>query len=63
MKELRFYEKNVYGNTLIYPSKEMKENFTSLTGKQTASKTHLQALKNLGFEVIINKADFEVVYF
>ena len=60
---LRFYEKNVYGKTLIYPAKEIKENFASLTGRQTADKTILQSLKNLGFEVIINKADFEVVYF
>ena len=60
---LRFYEKNVYGKTLIYPVKEIKENFASLTGRQTADKTILQSLKNLGFEVIINKANFEIVYF
>ena len=63
MKELRFYRKNVYGNELDYPVKEFAKQFEMLTGNKTASDIHLKALKNLGFEIVINTADFETIYY
>lgn len=57
--QLKFYEKSVYGNLLIYPVAELQNTFTTLTGAKTAQMHHLRALKDLGFQVIINKADYE----
>lgn len=63
MKTLKFYEKQVYGNTMIYPTVEIADYISMLTGKKTVDKTNLTALKRLGFEIIINKANFELTYF
>ena len=60
MKELRFYKKNVYGIEKTYPMKDFSKQFESLTGKKTASDTHLKAL---GFEIAINSADFTLTYY
>ena len=62
MSELRFYEKNVYGNDLIYPVKEIAGQVSELTGKKTVSMSQLKALKALGFEVVLSKADFQTVF-
>ncbi len=61
--EFRFYEKSVYGNTLNYPENGKAEDFERLTGKKTATQSHFDSLSNLGFQVIINKANFEVTYY
>lgn len=61
--ELRFYRKNVYGNTLTYPVKELAKQFQMLTGNKTASSTHLDALKAMGFDIVINTAEFETIYY
>ena len=63
MKELRFYKKNVYGIEKTYPMKEFAAKFEALTGKKTATDTHLKALKSLGFEIAINSADFTLTYY
>ena len=60
--ELRFFEKNVYGNDLIYPTPEWAAIFQRLTGQKTAGPGHLESLKKLGFVIIINKANFEITY-
>tara|TARA_R110000796_G_scaffold89253_1_gene192722 strand:- start:40 stop:231 length:192 start_codon:yes stop_codon:yes gene_type:complete len=62
MKELKFYEKNVYGKTLIYPTTDIQEALERLTNRKTFTMYQLEALKLLGFDVVINKASFELVY-
>ena len=62
MKELRFYEKNIYGKTLIYPATDIQDTLEKLTNRKTYTIYQLQALKALGFDVVINKASFEIVY-
>ena len=63
MTELRFYKKSVYGLEKTYPMKEFAKQFEDLTGKKTATDTHLKALKSLGFEIAINSADFTLTYY
>jgi hypothetical protein len=63
MQTLSFYEKAVYGQDLIYPVKEIAEHIKALTGKKTVDKYNLNALKSLGFEIEINKANFELIYY
>jgi len=62
MKELRFFKKNVYGVEKIYPTIDFSQEFERLTGNKTASQTQLQALKALGFDILINEANFQTVY-
>ena len=62
MQELKFYEKNVYGKTLIYPDTDIQDALERLTNRKTFTMYQLEALKLLGFEVVINKASFELVY-
>lgn len=62
MKELKFYEKNVYGKTLIYPDTDIQDALERLTNRKTFTMYQLEALKQLGFDVVINKASFELVY-
>lgn len=61
--ELRFYKKSVYGNELVYPVPNIAKQFKMLTGKKTASDTQLKALKDLGFEIAINDANFNLTYY
>ena len=62
MQELKFYEKNVYGKTLIYPDTDIQDALERLTNRKTFTMYQLEALKLLGFDVVINKASFELVY-
>jgi len=62
MKQLNFYEKSVYGKDLIYPRKDISIPFHKLTGNLTANRTQLNGLKQLGFEIVINKANYEIEY-
>jgi hypothetical protein len=62
MKELKFYEKNVYGKTLIYPDTDIQDALERLTNRKTFTMYQLEALKLLGFDVVINKASFEIIY-
>lgn len=48
MKQITVEVKNVYGNELIYPMQYQKE-LQVLTGCKTLTRSHLQALKVLGF--------------
>ena len=49
--KVEVYEKNVYGNTLIYPANDAANRFARIAGKRTLSKEHIQQIKLLGFEV------------
>ncbi len=62
MKQLNFYEKEVYGTTRLYPDPSFASQFSKLTGTKTATETHLVALRELGFEVVINNFFPQVVY-
>ena len=62
MKELKFFEKSVYGNTLIYPEPSIAGRIQRLVGRKTVDLDHLTALKELGFDILINKANFEATY-
>lgn len=55
--ELTFYEKSVYGNILTYPTWKISSPFKSLTGNKTASPQQLQALRDLGFTVVVKKLE------
>ena len=59
MDELFFYEKNVYGNLLVYPSNHA-DTFQELTGKKTANPGDLAALKKYGFVVMVKREKGEV---
>ena len=52
---IKFYERSVYGNLLIYPHTEYKEGWVKLTGKQTATPRMLDGLKALGIECDIDR--------
>lgn len=43
--------RNVYGNERIYPKSHSKA-LESLTSQKTLSKRHIEALKELGFQVL-----------
>ncbi len=60
--QLRFYEKNVFGNDLIYPAPEFAQAFSMLTGRKTAGESEMIGLEKLGFTIVINKANYETVY-
>jgi len=62
MQELKFYEKNVYGKTLIYPEQRAQAALERLTNRKTFTMYQLEALKLLGFDVVIHKADFGIIY-
>ena len=62
MKELKFYKKNIYGAEKIYPTIDFSKEFENLTGNKTANQTQLQALKSLGFDIIINESNYQVTY-
>jgi hypothetical protein len=44
-------QRNVYGNTLIYPICEKAKVFAELTGHKTLSLGNLKSIKNLGYKV------------
>ena len=48
---VEIYEKDVYGNTLIYPANNDARTFAVLAGKKTHSKQDLELISLLGFEV------------
>jgi hypothetical protein len=55
-KVLRFYEKNVYGNVLIYCyDQDVSEILRQLTNKKTLDQYDLEALRKLGIEVHLDK--------
>jgi hypothetical protein len=62
MKELKFYEKNVYGKTLIYPEQRAEAALERLTKRKTFTMYQLEALKTLGFDVVIHKVSFEIIH-
>lgn len=63
MDTLRFYEKQVYGVNRIYPMPEIKDAVKALTGRETVDTHHLKALRTLGFQVVVNKPNFEAVIY
>jgi len=46
-----FYEKNVYGRTLIYPARNIARLIERLTGKKTVDTQQLNCLSSLGVKV------------
>lgn len=44
-------QKNVYGNTLIYPACPVAETFAALVGQKTFSVYHLRLIKQLGYDI------------
>lgn len=53
--QVRIQRKNVYGNELIYPVDHARD-IERLTGKKTINNSDIEALKNLGVEIIdLNK--------
>lgn len=43
--------KSVYGNELIYPANEAAQIFAQIAGKKTLSRSDLNLIKALGFDV------------
>jgi hypothetical protein len=53
-KTITVIEKNVYGNTLIYPLCETAKKFAELIGKKTFSQLDLSRIQGLGYLVLNN---------
>ena len=51
--QISFFEKSVYGNPLLYPLPDRSKTFLKLTGKKTATPLHIEALRELGFAVMV----------
>lgn len=51
MMTIEFYQRNVYGAIMLYPSGECADLVKQLTGKRTVSSADLSALAALGLEV------------
>ena len=50
---IKYFQKNVYGNTLYYFSKQSKkdaEAFFAITGRKTLSKQDFEAMTKWGFK-------------
>lgn len=58
MKRLKFFTKNNYGQTAIYPTAEIAKQVQQLTGKKTVNELNLQALSELGFEITIDNGNY-----
>lgn len=51
MPSLRFFQRRVYGKTLVYPSPDCATVVFALTGSRTLSNIQLNALSQLGLTV------------
>jgi hypothetical protein len=60
MNTLRFRTSIVYGNTLLYPMREIAPLWETLTGRRTATKELLEVMVKLGHEVQIDEGVFHV---
>jgi hypothetical protein len=59
MKKLRYYIRSSYGRDRRFPADHAEE-ILALTGKTTISDKHFEALKGMGFEmVLISEMDIE----
>lgn len=58
MKRLKFFTKNNYGVTAIYPTVEIEKAIQRLTGKKTVNELNLEALSELGFEITIDNGNY-----
>lgn len=52
MKKLRYYIRSSYGHDRRFPV-DFTEELLSLTGKATISDKHFEALKGMGFKMIL----------
>ena len=56
MMTIEVIRKEVYGNTLTYVRKEsVRESIKKLTGRKTLTDYDVEALKELGFILVINE--------
>lgn len=53
IEELHLDKRNVYGRELIYPACETSKALVELTGRKTFDEGDLNALRFIGFELII----------
>ena len=58
MKHLKFFTKNNYGQTAIYPTEEIAQQIQQLTGKKTVNELNLEALSQLGFEITVDNGNY-----
>jgi hypothetical protein len=45
--------RGVYGRELFYPASPVAEKFATLLGRRALTRTQLQLVKDLGFDVVI----------
>lgn len=48
-------ERNVYGNTLLYPNNETAQKFADLVNKKTFTTIDLEKIKSLGYQIELIK--------
>jgi len=50
-------ERSVYGNTMVYPACDKAKVFANIAGTKTLTFETIAEIKNLGYDVLIQKRD------
>jgi hypothetical protein len=59
MRTVTVEARGVYGRELFYPIDETAERIVALIGRRSLTRLQLQAVKDLGFEIVIKTPSLE----